>query len=463
MIMIVPGTIVVVDDKPKDAERDLVNPLRKKGERVILFERDSIDLTKIINLRLAILDWDLMDTNNLSLNINGPKVVEKIIKIHEHSKFCLIIIWSVLAGKDKDRIAIRMKIKEIIDSEMPSHQLDVDNIKIFKTKYKSDDLIKSIQEWINENHSAGLLLEWEKLVNVARDKVVSQIYDINIERIICKICEQYPMKSSETEISFLFSRMLSRHINLVGSKMYDHIIKIVEKYEDPKEEISKENDEEEEQESTITQNDLDWYSKFHYIQNYNYLSVTHPVMTGDLFFNPKEEDFKYYLVINPMCDFVQKKIDRIKFIKGCIIPRIVRYKRSDDWESIPKYVKDYCWTKYIKTPEGVKKELLSRSKAIENSLKGKLNNRFYPLLHIKNKPSESDSYHINLDFNNVNNIKVEISEELNVRIPEGWIRILRIDYPMLEDILQTYSTYCNRVGISEYKEYLNFEITKYKE
>lgn len=445
--MIVPGTIVVIDNNVDRAEERMVEELRKQGESVLCYNEFPQNFSGIITIRLAIVDFNLSGSTGPAVQENSLFVVENLTRISEISSFYLIVIWTVNAD-DED---LKKEIKEKIIAEYNSRNLknlDKENI-IVVEKVEGSTLIEIINEWIGNNKNACLIYEWEKGIEVAKKPFVEQIYDNNIIKIVREISKEYGVENSYELISNLFIRILSRNLFPLSEKFKESIDKIsinpqIASGAPPSDE------------------DMKWYSSFYNLQSYYHIENT-SIITGDLFSNPNDsEGFEYRLIINPLCDFIQKKVDRLKYIKGRKLDYIPDYDNSN-YDSIPNFIKDFCWKTYHKQGLNIIKSCPNRDNAINMLFSNSIKDRYYPLYFLKDIPEE-EYYHIYLDFCNIANEKIEINESYFYDKPDEWVYVCHIDTPILEDILQKYSSYSNRIGIASITpEFLDKERQKYRD
>nr|ADP09432.1 hypothetical protein E6-3G_17 [uncultured marine crenarchaeote E6-3G] len=438
--MLVPGSIVIIDDDEKETKNRLIDPLRLRGELVFHYKEVPDTIDELINPRLVIIDWDLSDSGRIELLANGGLVAKNLRKIIDKSSFLLIIIWSIFADNEENRINMKKTLVEMYNGRYSPDNIDDNNIKIVEEKLYADDLIPIIEEWINNNHAAGLIFEWEKSLMIARDSLVSKVADCNIQAIINMMHQQYGIEGLDRYISNLFFRILNRELKLDQQKFYSRI-KGIHSQKNPK--LS-----------------LNWYSDFHYLQSYCSVSEDEKMMTGDLVIidpdNPDEID-NYGLILNTHCDFVQKNVNFAKILRGTKIIDFPPYEKKNVTHEI-QIPFSYGWTR-----KKGKKTYYRRDSLIEKIVKDDMKKRYYRLLFIKDKMIDDSYYHVIFDFNRVNYCELKLDDDGIPIMPVTWKRVCRLDSPIIEDVLQKYSSYCSRIGIPDIPRfYINKELEKMK-
>lgn len=175
--------------------------------------------------------------------------------------------------------------------------------------------------------------------------------------------------------------------------------------------------------------DVDKYGHIHSLQFYYNVPKEDSIWTGDVL-ERKNGEGEYAVVVSPACDFAQRKKRPLDFVK------IISCIRINDGD-----LADSECLKSIKDKLKIKTSLGQVPKAILTGID--LQRRFYVLRYLKD--SKADLFHLVLDFQRVYNIPLkETAAELE---EEGWERICRIDIPIVDDLLQTYSAYSSRIGI----------------
>ena len=438
--MLVPGSIVIIDDDEKETKNRLIDPLRLRGELVFHYKEVPDKIDELINPRLVIIDWDLSDSGRIELLANGGLVVKNLRKIIDKSSFLLIIIWSIFADTKENRKDMKKTLVEMYNGRYSPDYIDDNNIKIVEEKLYAEDLIPIIEEWINTKHEAGLIFEWEKSLMIARDSLVSIVADCNINAIINIMYQQYGIIGLDRYISDLFFRILNRELKIDQQK-FDKRIKGIHSQKNPR--LS-----------------LNWYSDFHYLQYYCSVSKDERMMTGDLIIiepdNPNAID-NYGLILNAHCDFVQKNVNFVKILRGTKITDLPPYeiKEVTNEMQIPFY---YGWTR-----KKGKKTYYTRDDLIKKIIKDDMKKRYYRLLFVKDKKTDDSYYHIIFDFNKVNYYELKFDDDETPIMPVNWKRICRLDSPIIEDVLQKYSSYCSRIGVPDTPTfYLDKELEKMK-
>jgi len=431
--LLVPGTIVVVDDDD-EAETTLVKPLRNKGEHVLLYKKIPRNSTSFQNVRLVIIDWDLSGSEQLEPNVNGPMVVRNIEKILGSNRFCMVAIWSIYGDSEENRKLMRDAVFDLFNSKHPGAKLNPNNLIILGTKINSSKTEEEITKWLNDNHSAGIIYEWEKSLENARDKFTSKIYDNNLNNIIKLYSKYIGAEASVRQLSNLFIKLLLREIYL-DVPTYTKKIDIIN---------GKKGDD------VDGENNLDWYSRYYYLQSYYVPLKNEPIMTGNIFLldkkNPNKVD-NYGVVLNCLCDFYNKKVNNIKLLRGSKISNLPEYTADKVTKGmhIP-----YEYGNYVTYDEHIKQHVSKyhgKKDFIDKFFNNKLKESYYKLLFVKTNPQNKKYYHLIFDYNKINYEKVKLNETFTPQIPDNWKRICSLDSPLTEDLLQNYASFCSRIGV----------------
>jgi len=391
----IPGKIIVVDDVEEES-KNLINNLRSNGENVYYTE-GLLDDNCVRNTRLLITDFYLAADADTSIDM-----ITSIINIITHkTKFFLIVIWSkYVSGYNGDDIIKEIQVKY-------KHKYSENISAIFLPAYNKNDieyenLISKINDFIKTHKELGLLYEYERIIENARDEAVSDISNIlDVGTIIKTSYDEIGKESISRFIIKIYTRILQRYIQ-PSALMDESILNIISKN---------------------SKKTYEKYKYLHFITSYYFISKLEPIWTGDILYDPYKN--LYYIVMTPECDFAQKNVRYIKLIEAFKI----EHKDLENKIKIPELKK-------------LVESKLSKKEFIKSILTGnKLKQNYYPLCFIKNKDGEN-FYHLIMDFQKSTNIFYKtFPKDLKLK------RICRIDNTIVHHILQKYSVVCSRIGV----------------
>ena len=419
-----PGNVLIIDDKfdiihqvePTDPS-DKTHYLSFKGIKEfcesngipyisITDTNDTTSLKRRINaydnIRLLILDLDLNGDGDV-----GPDddylTISLILEIalKKYGYFLLLVN------------SAHSEAWESIIKSLPSSI----NIKLFNNltyvynKTDKEPIYDSLKN-ICDNYSLELIYHFECCLNEARDKAFSNFFDFekNSWEKIFKVFHRETGEMAHNDVS-----------NLLNSIIKQHLISV--KYPEVK-------DSSPEPEPDPIINRL-VYETINYTKNSNNILDKHPKWTGNLYLTDISEEHKYALIINPECDIAQKKHLYYKILFGFelndkTLP--INYDPQNIGDGVPPLL-PYRIGKVLngKTIEWATK------KHLESTVKKLKANQYLSILPYINDKT------VFLDYRDINSIKE--SEMVN------WKLILRLNEPMLTNIIDSYSNLMNRKGL----------------
>jgi hypothetical protein len=401
--MIVPGRILVIDDVPDQVEK-VVESLRQEGESVI-FTTSVPDDKHLENVRLLIIDLYLVpDDKDASYDI----VTGILEKISQKTRFFIIAIWTKYARNTAEDQRI-IKDLENLYKERTNADLKAIFLEPFGKTIEQLELWERIKKSMTSHPECGLLFEIEKTVENARDHAVSDlIVTASVPVILNALKEEIGDVALSRQMIDLFLKVLSRYCK--PTEMMSDCVKTL-----------------------ITQSpsiDVDKYGFIHSLESYYDVPREEIIWTGDVL-EKKDGKEEYAVIVSPACDFAQRKKRPLDFIK---IISAIRINQSDF--VYPERLRE------IKTKLKIETKLNEVPKAILTG--ASLQRRFYVLKYLKDTQADI-LFHLVLDFQRVTNLtSKETAAELE---EEGWRRVCRIDTPIIDNLLQDYSTYSSRIGI----------------
>jgi len=401
----IPGRILVVDNVEEDV-RDLINELMKKGENVSFtepfFEDDSI----FRNVRLVIFDYYLIEEdideslNTISLFINS---------IYKRTKFFMIAIWSAKIAKENGAEVA----KNIRNNYFGNYETELPGVLLppfSKHELNSSNLIQQLKASISKNPDLELLYEIENILDIARDVVVSNVYEIgNWASLVENLEKEVGSDSINRHVMEIYVNIVKRYL-----KPTDGLDKILRKMLKSAGEINPEK-----------------FGKIFFLQNYYYVPENERLWTGDVLVSSEKNE--YAVTITPECDFAQNRCNAVRIIE------CERINHSD--LNKPKVVEMI-----------MKKYGLNSPKAVINALfkeRSQLRQNYYSIPFLS-KQSEEDFFHLILDFDKTRYLS-------NVKFPSdkgGYSRVCRIDTPLINKVQQRFAAQCSRIGTMSIPEKL---------
>jgi|GEM_PF-2751907 len=424
----VPGRIVVIDNIEEDV-KDIIKSFWDSGESVTFFQsipdEDKIPpCVRVLILDIALSSEEFREDEDI------PQLALILKYIVSKTKLCLVALWSRhIDGAGEDFVdKIKKEYVTQTNSDVPS---TIFFISFGKTTVTQNGLAEKIRGWINEKPHAGIVFEWERLIEEARDATVSDVVSTGeIQTLVKSIEKEIGRDSVPRELVLLFNRILQRHVTT--EEKIAQLIPSAEKIL-----------------ALLPESErldaLEWYSNLHYLKTYYKVGEDETVWTGDIFrIDSNDPEKEYAIVVTPACDFAQKKADKFKVVYGLDFKEIPNYDRKGE-ENIPPIVRKFG------EKDGDYRDKKTIFKMLFN-LSEKLPDKFYILHFLKESIDNSVYFHLLLDFQNVDSFKVELDNNGKVVKPSGWDRICRIDSPWIDDILQKYASLSARIGTPEIPE-----------
>lgn len=401
----IPGRILVVDDVYKDVA-DIVQRFRDEGYGVIYREGPSDDIGELSNIRLVILDLDLRGLGP-GTDLEWPALVLKRLT-EGGNAFYLVAAWSrhVRNGEIPDDRDWLVELKEAYAEQTGRPFPDL-FLRPFRKQPEQAELLERIEQWIIEEPYAGLVFEWERLLNKARDHATSDILDLEGGSLasLVKVLRREVGESANRELVQLFNKVLLRYMTIGDlaeiRELMDHLGK----------------------DSDV---DLDWYVRFHQFQAFYSPGETEPEWTGDIWKTSEEDPEKQFaILITPACDLAQSKARYLKVAYAVLLEPWSRAK-SKFRMGKGKVIAALTRTEVEPETEG-------RGQVIPD-----LPQNIYPLPFF---PIPNTFSWLLVDLSQVEAIR---SSDFTGR---GWKRICRLDSPYIEDLVHRYAALSERVGV----------------
>ena len=408
-MLAIPGQILIVDDKREEVE-DLIQTFMRAGQGVI-YVRGTQDIApeieRLTGVRLVVLDLDLNETGQVEdEDYELAALVLRRLALNGHG-FYLIAVWSQHVGEPSILERLQGAYKEQTGQPLPGLFLEPFD----KNRIDQEEVADKIAEWIQHQPNAGLVFEWERLLNRARDYATSGILDLEGGSLasLVKVLRKEIGEGANRELVQLFNKVLLRHMT-TGDLA--EIRELMERLDEGGDVVR------------------DWYARFHYFQTYYRPDKAEPVWTGDIF-ETGDDDYQkgYAVVITPQCDLAQDKVDRIKVVYAM--------KVDDSSETQQQAFKIVRPGK----PFHQDAKLTDRALQFLRGVAGResLPERFYVLRFVCVGETK---FHLLVDLHDVCSILLE-------EVEEDWKqkRICRLDSPYIEDLMHRYAALSERVGV----------------
>lgn len=417
--MLIPGKIFFIEND-LESIRETIESFWQVGEGVVCSREIPQEDKCPSNVRLVVLDLVLGEDGEIQ-DTDYQQAALAVRRIEEKTGFFLVAPWSVhITRENKDEVIanLRTAYKEQTGTELSERIL-----KAFgKHEITKEQLVQEIEKWITENPEAGLVFEWEKSVENARDEATSTLMNMGGVRTTLKAVEKERGRPAVSrEIFTLFGKLLSRYslIRLDESKMDLLVNGVLKRREVGGASL------------------LEWYPKVRYHEAYYHVTKTEPLWTGDVLkTNLSVPEKEYAVIITPACDFAQKRFDSIKVAFATKIETIREY--DVDSASVPAVVKKLGQTKQGKWK--TRKEIIG---LIGGGTR--LPARFYLLYFLYSSLNSADYFHLLVDFSAIESRSSSVSGGI-AKLPRNWERICRLGSPYLEDLMQKYGAFSARVG-----------------
>lgn len=361
-------------------------------------------LKKYQNIRLLILDLDLDESGEVEEAdiLMVKQIVLGSLEIFGYYFLAINSSYSSKWEEIKNEMILELKEDEILN-QRKIHFLSNFCISLDKSNI---DIESQILDLLSNKFSHELITQFECYLNKARDNALSPFLDFTTEtwEHLYKILRE-DMDSRE-HVNFTLNSLL---FGLLKQQMIDS------NYTVPQE-----------KDLTI---DEDLHKNiikgFNYLTNKNNLLDKHPVWTGNLYYDESGSELeKYSLIITPECDIAQTKSNGFTVVLGFELDFPQDYK--------PENFKGEAPTPLSIRFAGKKGDGNWKPKSeIETFYKGQ---GFYILLH-----SSINNKHLVFDLRSAfrsNSIQSEKS-----------ILLLRVNEPIITDIMDKYSAIYNRKGV----------------
>lgn len=413
MTGVIPGAVLIVDDAPEEV-RDLLTAFMDAGQPVLYLDRAS-KIKPTPGIRLVVLDLDL-DGDKLVTDGDieqGALVLSRLAA--QGCRFCLVTIWSKQLSQDDSQTGqdfINDLRRAYRDQTGLTFPLEFFLTPLSKSAVTPQDLVERVTTWAQTSPHAGLVLEWERLVEQAKDQAASDVMDIQGGSLSCVIqtLKQEMNEAAGRELIALLNRVLLRSTTASDLTAIHQLIASVRP-------------------SNI---DIDWYARFHYFQTYYVPDISEPLWTGDIVSLDEQDPLlKHAVVITPRCDLAQRKANTM--IKVAYALQVEQTAEG------PKQIFEVIYPdKQWHNASALSSSAIGFLEAVCGLSDG-LPDRYYPLRFVK---SDDQYKHFIVDLHNVRSLKLQ-------EVESSWKakRLCRVDVTQIDHLLQHYAGLSGRPGI----------------
>lgn len=446
-----PGKVLFVDNDYEDV-KNFIDKLTQEGIAVQYWNSIGETTKNFDNIRIIVLDLNLTDgqgedKSELSYFQPAAEVLTKI-----RGPYLIVILSTDYEEGDIENL--KKAYKEFYPNHPPLQTLG-EEVGIAKDEDFSN-FHEKIKKKFEEKNVFKLIISWEKLLDIAKDRTLHAIskeeFENEINIFIKSIKKDVGDGSLTREFISNMTRFLSRH--MTSGDEYDEVSQVLSN-------IAVNTNPEEALEPLLqhmrtfyvpSKNEQIWtgdifknetkLTDLHASKTSNFISkimeniIPKKIKSETNIIDDENEDlWKYQIVLTPACDFSQDKVDNLVMCKGFALSRT---ELLDKNHPLYKIKPTFSLSDTGDPKEDEKKMQKDLNQLLKNS---KLKSpRYYKLKNFKEK--DSDEYiTLVFDFQRIGSIKKCIFESMQGD------RLARLDSPYVEDILQNYGSFSTRLGI----------------
>mgnify|MGYP001028985875 CR=1 FL=1 len=410
------GKILIVDDKYDDAVKTAVTQLVARGLAVHYWNGSGDFPETILNVRVVILDLDLLD---LKTRPAGPEAYYPAAEALSKIPGPFLVAIMALDCREEDPSSLKEVFEEYYDLPFPGFV-----VKKGLTKDEVCDepvrIVRLISEAIVKQKILNLIVLWELVLDRAKDLGMKHLVQMGIEPtivgLIRSICEESGEESAARELVTKMMRLVSRSLH---GKEYAGLDNLIRELNRSAPSVTK---------TSLLYNRLKFYR----------LEEKEPIWTGDIYRTVGEKKYdQYAIVLTPTCDLAQGKATSV--LACFAFP--LKEEFLEDPEYPPYAIDSYVREKRAKSPEPSRAQLAQLVKK-RYFLREGLPTRFYAIGHFADE-TDKETFGICFDFDNVRSIALTDLGK--------WKRIVRLDSPFIEDMLQRYGARATRIGAPDWR------------
>lgn len=418
-----PGKVLFIDNR-FDEIQEFFTKLASSSVSVQYWDPNNALDRPITNVRIVILDLYLKNTEDVrgtpSFYIPAAEALRKIT-----GPF-ILFIFSDGFDSDKDICGLCDTYSNLCKKPLST----IGKITgIEKESTTLDEILIAMKSGFEETDILKMISTWDNLLNEAKDNTLLQLAEEGFEKEIQEFVKASTRGIDDNSIPREFAstmiRLISRHIN--NGSEFEKFGKILARIRSAP--------------SSSIENPL-----LQHLQMYHKPSITEKTWTGDIYEMKSHLEsssvsfWNFSLVLTPACDIAQKvkrKLETFLLCDGCVID-VESVKNPDH-----PFRKNVNAFKFPTKEEG--QSDTDWNKNIMNTLNTASTNhlpeKYYVVWHFK---LNGNYVGICFDFQRVRSIKIEDMDPLL-----NGQRSYRLDSPFVDDILQKFGSFANRLGTPE--------------
>lgn len=293
---------IIIDEKVKHPNGDLIGRIKDKFIQnsipIIEFEEIPSNQTikSLINISFILLDWELFD-NALRGTAQAEKIIQKNFKFIRKIKKEIFVPIFIFTNSEPDDVKIRLVEKKLYKNNKANFIFIKRKHELFDKTYRKFYFFKLISEWIKSMPSIYALKEWEYSLNIAKNKLFWDFYNIN-HKWPSVLQKTFTDDGSDVNYelgNFIFKNIMARTEPITFDK---DILKI--------------------EDNELTKKELrNILESERFLKNE---ALPFMPFTGDLYkyrIDSENED-RYYLNIRPECNIARKSNPDLYCLKGKI-------------------------------------------------------------------------------------------------------------------------------------------------
>ncbi len=414
------GKILLIDDYFDEVINNAVSALVKEGMSVQFWDSKGDFPCTISNVRVVIIDLELVKgagvrTKTADYYYPAAEILTKV-----PGPFFVIIMAQEY--EEDDPANLDYYYKQFFPTLPLCGVILKKGLRKDEELNDSSKLVDLIKDSITKERILRLILIWEAVIEKAQDKafsdVVSHEVKDTIDHLIKSLCRDFGEESASREFMGTMAQLISRRLYETPEfKELDLLIKEIN--------LEKINNKEYPREE-----DLAVYNKLMYYKP----DSNEAVWTGDIYRTvglPYGEN--YAIVLTPVCNLVNHEKSKNLSCMGFPLDELAFCSPK-----YPLYELDPAAAKKLKTVDGLAIKIPYYLE--DRYVKGKstIPENFYLLWNFIDK---GKTFGLCFDFNNVKTITDQDTQT--------WERVLRLDWPFIQQVLEKYGRYVSRVGIPE--------------
>jgi len=423
-----PGKVLIIDDEYDELIKDASDQLLKNGVPVGYWNGRNRK-TILSNTRVVLLDLIL---SRKDANMSGPEKFDRAIKaISRIRGASIVIIFSNTTDDPADFEEAYSRKKGRFPGVIAQQKMQKDNLK------NPNELINLIERSVKEHPEVRLALLLESVIDSSKDGAFQSTLGHNVDVVasLVKIMERQAGKEGlRRELVDSLIRLLSRHAH--SGQAYEELSGVLDEMLGKNPQVP----------ASAALLSLLMYYQPH----------KEKVWTGDIFQTGKTDGRDIAIIITPACDLAFNKSGFVTVAFGFSLTK----ETLDNHKNI-LFRKDDTLRDLASEQEKVA-STGGNIEAYENKIKKRIEcytdtGKFLPawahvLHHVDLK---GNMLPVCLDLNDVERVPIEKLGNKRGR----WKRIVRLDSPFIEALLQKFGGHLSRIGVPD----VNFSLKMFTE